>query len=150
MIGRSQTSSKRLDGNVVRRSGTAATEFVLILPVLIGIALGCVDLGRGVFSYIALTNAVREGAMYGATTGFTDFTKASWETEIRSRVTEEMQNGNDYEAADLTTSVTTETDADDTVRLTVTGTYPFETIVDWPGLPHRIELRHQVSMQRFR
>jgi Flp pilus assembly protein TadG len=132
------------------RRGAAATEFVLILPVLIAIALGCVDLGRGVHTSITLSNAVREGAVYGATTGFTDFTKSTWETAIRNRVKEELSNDNDIDTNDLTVSVTTGETNDDEVTLSVTGTYPFETIVDWPGLPHHIDLRHKVSMQRFR
>jgi hypothetical protein len=115
-----------------------------------GIALGCVDLGRGVFSHIALSNAVREGAMYGATTGFTPFTQAAWQTEVEERVTQEMANDNDFQSGNLTVTITTATDADDRASLTVTGSYPFETVVDWPGLPHQIQLRHQVSMQRFR
>jgi Flp pilus assembly protein TadG len=132
------------------RRGTAATEFVLVFPVLIGIALGCVDLGRGVHSSITLSNAVREGALYGATTGFTDYTQSSWEDEIRTRIVEELSNDKDFKSSDLDVTVTTDELADESVTLTVTATYPFETTVDWPGLPHRVELRHQVSMQRFR
>jgi Flp pilus assembly protein TadG len=37
-------------------------EFALILPLLLLLVLGTVDLGMGFKTYIALTNAAREGA----------------------------------------------------------------------------------------
>jgi Flp pilus assembly protein TadG len=40
-------------------------EFVLILPVLLIIAFGVMDLGRTFFATIVIQNAAREGARYG-------------------------------------------------------------------------------------
>jgi Flp pilus assembly protein TadG len=120
-----------------------------VLPVLIGIVVGCVDLGRGVQSQITLTNAVREGAIYGATTGFTDYSKDDWIAEVRERVTDEMSNVNGFQAGDLTVDVTT-TEVNDQVCLTVTATYVFETLIDWPGMPSRIDLDHAIRLPRYR
>lgn len=88
--------------------------------------------------------------MYGATNGFTEYTQSTWETEIRDRIIEELSNDNDFKSDKLTVDVDAETASDDTVTVTVTATYPFETTVDWPGLPHEIDLKHQITMQRFR
>lgn len=41
-------------------------EMALLLPVLLIILIGAVDLGRVFYSYITVTNAAREGARYGA------------------------------------------------------------------------------------
>ena len=40
-------------------------ELSLMLPLIILILLGTVDLGRAFFDYVRLTNAVREGAVAG-------------------------------------------------------------------------------------
>ena len=45
--------------------GQDLVEFVIILPVLLLILLGVVDLGRLFFAAITMTNAAREGARYG-------------------------------------------------------------------------------------
>lgn len=45
-----------------RVRGQTLAEFALVLPVLLLIAIGLLDVGRIVFSYTAMTNAAREGA----------------------------------------------------------------------------------------
>jgi hypothetical protein len=41
-------------------------ELVVVLPLLLTILLGTLDLGRAFYTYIALTNAAREAARYAA------------------------------------------------------------------------------------
>lgn len=120
-----------------------------MLPVLIAIVMGCVDVGRGIHTRIALTNAVREGALYGATTGFTDYTETTWKTEVRERVTDEMSNVNGFVSGDLTVNVET-SEYEDEVCLKVIGNYKFETVIHWPGFPREIDLRHEIELQRYR
>lgn len=60
-----------------RERGAALVELAIILPVLIILVLGVIDLGRVFYSYEALVNATREGARYcalhpGDTPGTTD------------------------------------------------------------------------------
>lgn len=47
-------------------AGQSVVEFALLLPLLLLLVIGVVDLGRVYFSYITVTNAAREGARYGA------------------------------------------------------------------------------------
>ena len=42
--------------------GQGLIEFALVLPVLILVVYGVLELGRAFFAYIAITNASREGA----------------------------------------------------------------------------------------
>ncbi len=49
-----------------RQSGQAYIEFALVLPFLILLVIGALDLGRGLNAFIVATNAAREGARYGA------------------------------------------------------------------------------------
>src|SRR6185295_4843152 len=46
--------------------GQSLVEFALVVPLLLLIFSGAVDLGRAFYNYVALENAVKEGALYGA------------------------------------------------------------------------------------
>jgi len=62
-------------------------EFAIILPVLLLILLGIIDLGRLFYSYEAVANAAREGARYCALhRGDTAGTQARIIAEIGGRV----------------------------------------------------------------
>jgi hypothetical protein len=50
-----------------RHRGQSLVELAVLLPVLTLILLGTVDLARAFFAYEQLTNAIREGAAFGAT-----------------------------------------------------------------------------------
>jgi Flp pilus assembly protein TadG len=50
-----------------RERGQSLVELVLVLPFLLLLLLGIVDLGRVFNAYIAITNASREGAVFGST-----------------------------------------------------------------------------------
>jgi len=58
--------------NPLRRSrrrgqtGQSLVEFALVLPILLLMLTGTIDLGRILFTYIALEDAAQEGAIYGA------------------------------------------------------------------------------------
>ena len=54
----------RHPGGAARR-GQSLVELALLLPLLALILLGTIDLGRAFFAHQRLTNAVREGALYG-------------------------------------------------------------------------------------
>lgn len=47
-------------------AGQALVEFALMLPFLMMIIVGALDLGRAYFTYMSVINAAREGARYGA------------------------------------------------------------------------------------
>ena len=44
--------------------GAALLEFALILPVLIVLSIGCVEIGRVLYAYAAIESAVRGGARF--------------------------------------------------------------------------------------
>jgi PKD repeat protein len=50
----------------VRSLGQSVVEFAVILPLFLMLLLIAVDFGRAFFSYVALNNAAREAAAYGA------------------------------------------------------------------------------------
>jgi Flp pilus assembly protein TadG len=48
------------------RRGQSLVELAVMLPLLALITVGTIDLGRAFFAYQRLTNAVREGALFGS------------------------------------------------------------------------------------
>lgn len=132
-----------------RRAATAL-ELVCILPVLLGIVLGAVDLGRFAQYENILGNAAREGSHYGATHRRTPLTAAAWESGLRTAVLEEASHLSEFDAALLEIEIENFNQADGTRRVEVEASYPFETVVNWPGLPSRIDLRRRVAFQEYR
>jgi Flp pilus assembly protein TadG len=49
-------------------AGGAALEFAVVIPVLVLLGIGVVDFGRAFFTGIAVANAARAGAQWGAHT----------------------------------------------------------------------------------
>jgi Flp pilus assembly protein TadG len=81
---------------VVRRArdrsekGAVAVEFALIMPVLVTMLFGMVWTGLAYADHIAVNNAIREGARYGAAA---DASNANWATSVRDRVIQAYANG---------------------------------------------------------
>ena len=49
-----------------RQRGQSLLEFALVVPILLLIFAGAADLGRIFYTYVAIENAAKEGALYGA------------------------------------------------------------------------------------
>ena len=132
------------------RAGTAATEFAIVCPVMLLLALACSDFGRIAHHYEVVANAARTGAERGATQQFTDFTRPFWEADVRQAVTAEMQSLQNFDESQLTYSLSTTTDSDGLARIVVNVIYPFRTVVTWPGLPSETQLHKRVEFRQFR
>jgi Flp pilus assembly protein TadG len=139
------TARRRLD-----RRAAAATELALVLPLLMTIVLGCVDFGRIAYAYVAVANASRVGAEYGATHKFTPYTQPSWTSRLRQGVADEMAHVTAFDPAKLQTTISTAADAYGLVRVTVDVEYPFESVVPWPGIPQNVLLWRRTSMREIR
>jgi hypothetical protein len=135
------------------RRGAAAIEFGIILPLFITIVLGCVDFGRFAHSYIAVSHAARAGAGHGMMKRVTAATMANWQNEIRQAVQDEMAHvmaSDTLDVTDLQVTATHATDPNGLWRVRVVVVYPFETVVAWPVLPGRVDMRRAVEMRGIR
>ena len=59
-----------------RSRGQSLVEFALFVPVVLGLVGGAADMGRLFYAYVAIENAAKEGAAYGATNPRCDVIKA--------------------------------------------------------------------------
>ena len=121
-----------------------------MLPLLMLLAMACIDLGRAIHVSQVLGNAVQSGAQYAATHQDTAYTHSSWHTQIDNTVTAEMQNAPLFDPALLTITIYDFADPGGEEFVRVRGDYQFQTIVDWPGLPAQIPLRREVVQRRVR
>lgn len=131
------------------RCGTTALELVCVLPVLIGLVLGATDFGRFAQFTNVLSNSARIGAEYGATHRRTVLNAGNWEQRIIDAVTAEAAHLPDFNADRLEVTVNTSQD-DGLLLVEVEAVYPFETIVNWPGLSGQTELHERVSYLEYR
>jgi Flp pilus assembly protein TadG len=129
------------------RRGTAAVEFILILPVLMILLLGCIDFGRFPHSYLAVTNAARAGAGFGSVNPYTTATATTWKADIKSAVVDEMSKLNGFDKTQLTVTSLYIDDGNGLWRVKVTVSYPFQCVVSWPGLPTTMTMQ-QVAVMR--
>jgi len=138
-----------------RRKGGAAVELALILPILVTLVLGAIDFGRFVSLYIAVANAARAGAQYGAMNNYssstlgTETTSGTWKYNVAQAAKNEIAN--QYASSGLTVTVATPTADGNGVRhAKVTAKYTFTTLINWNwtglNLPHSMDLTQQAEL----
>jgi Flp pilus assembly protein TadG len=103
---------RQLIGRGRSQEGAAAVEFALILPMLVFLVLGGMDLGHRFYMQHLITNASREGARYAAK--YTGDTAAPTSTAVSNYVKLPPPNLN-YNAFNLDTL---------TVNTIYTGAFP--------------------------
>jgi Flp pilus assembly protein TadG len=116
-----------------RRAGMAMVEFVIILPVLLIILFGTIEMGVMLQRYQALNNAAREGARRAVLYRSTSCSAAAIQTQARNAVNtyvaaagiapsqvtvQVLQNGAGFCASDTATTPATTT-------VTATYTHPY-------------------------
>ena len=131
------------------RPAVAAAEMAIVLPLLGLLIVGCIDFGRFAHVSITVTNAARAGAEVGSMNAYTVSTADLWEEKVRQAAVDEMAKMDRFDSTRLTVTVIRVTD-DDYPRVVVEVTYPFETLVEWPGLPGRVDLSRVGSMPMTR
>ena len=126
------------------RKGQGLVEFAILLPLLILIIFGVLDLGRAFFAQVALANAARVGARSYS------FNKEMTVDQIREATRDELRTYG-LDPAQVAVSVTcTGTPAfppncgkEQTIRVEVT--YPFQITINWL-FPQNITFRRAVEM----
>ena len=139
------------------REAVAATEFAFILPLLLVIILGCIDLGRFGHTYIAVTNAARAGAEFAMMKPFTTGSEAQWQVELRQVVIDEMQQlmaaDSAYDETDLIVEHALILEDEGFRRIRIRVQYPFGTLVPWSFLTpddQRIDIDRTLVMRMIR
>ena len=114
------TCKKNKYPNTTKRpSGQALIEFALVLPLLLVLIIGAIEIGRLFFTKIVVTNAAREGAYYYATNpSSTDLTTLQSRAELAARA----EAANSGVAIDNVTFLATGTGSFSKIEVTVKST----------------------------
>jgi Flp pilus assembly protein TadG len=124
--------------------GQNLVEFALLLPLLVLVVFGVLDLGRVFFGLVAITNAARQGAR--AYTFDPDMTEA----DIQEAARDELRNFG-LKSDDVTVIATCSgtkpappnCEKDQTIRVTVS--YPFQITLNFL-FPQTINLSRSIEM----
>lgn len=111
--------------------GQSLVEMALTLPVLLLVVLGFIDLGRAVYYYSAIGNAVREGARYATVQRHLDTTDGTQQDiDTIARVTG-YSVAVPIQASDVSVDRVDETGAlkADGLYVVVTATFDFDPVV---------------------
>jgi hypothetical protein len=132
------------------RHGAVACEAAMATPILLLFALGGADMGRVAHYQQIVSNAARTAAEVGATRQFTDFTRPTWEADIRQAAVDELQNIPGFSEEDMVFSISTSGDGEDDTRIEIEVGFPFRTVANWPLLPSEIHLHKRLVTRQFR
>jgi Flp pilus assembly protein TadG len=114
------------------RDGNAAVEFAIVLPFIMTLLMGILEVGRLIEMQQVLTNATREGARHAATGQYTD-------SQCQQVVLSYVQvagfptTGMTVTVSDLTTPGNDVSAANYLDRIQVTSTYPYQNVA-WSTL----------------
>lgn len=139
------------------KSGQAATEFGLVMPVLALLLVGVADFARAFYFNLEVVASARAGAQYGSQSVAT----AANSTNIQSAA---EANGTNVPGMTVSSSVCTcqsPTPSGQTAcgtgycngansaatYVTVTTSATFTTLVKYPGIPHSTTMTGQAIMQ---
>ena len=117
------------------RRGTAAVEFALVAPFLCFAFVATIDFARVFYASLTVSNCARNGAIYGVVDKSHALDTSGIETAAR-------MDASNLDASQLAVSSTT----DGSSYLAVRVTYPFRTLVTYPGIPHTTNLSRTVRM----
>jgi hypothetical protein len=151
-------TTRSLTSGKSRAGGTAATEFVIVLPMMLLVVLGCLDLGRAVQHYSVMSNAAAAGAQRAAMSRFYQpYTRAAWEAQVRDTVEEELASlPVPLSAFEIRIATDVVAPSDDghqqqsLPRITVSIDFDFPTTFRWPGFPQPLALHCESTIRQYR
>ena len=134
---------RRTTGGNRARTGHAILELAILVPALMLFLFGAADFGRIFYASMEVANAAAAGAIYGAQTVGT--------AKNLSRIQQAARNeAQDLKASSLSVTASQFCQCSDgssvpcsgscasgrvELYVSVTATYPFQTLVNYPGIP---------------
>jgi Flp pilus assembly protein TadG len=124
------------------RRGAATVELSIVLPLLLFLFVVTMDYSRVFYASVIVANCARNGALYASDPNVAN--RSPYET---------LQQAVEADAADLTQPLSvTSREGEDTHGygwVEVTVTYPFKTVLTYPGVPSHVEIVRTVHMRKL-
>ncbi len=134
------TNSRTQPRKTACRRGLASAELAIVLATLTFICLATCDYARCIFASVTVANCARNGALYQCDPTFAATTPY---TSLQSAVQADAGN---LSPAPTAGTPTISTDANGNKYVQVTVTYPFQCLINYPGIPNTITISRTVSM----
>src|SRR5712692_3560934 len=137
------------------RAGHAMVELAILVPTVMLFLMGAADFGRIFYASLEVANASAAGVMYGAQTLGTAKDIAGMEQAAKNEA-------QDLKASSLTVTASEYCQCPDKssvscggscssgkarLYVSVTATYPFKTLVDYPGVPSQTTITKTTVMR---
>lgn len=122
----------------MKQKGQSLLEFALVFPLIFLLITGLIDLGRALFYYSTLNNAVREGTRYAVVQP-----KGTADSVLSDKVASYFYQINDLKTNVVITVNHTGTTTDPKVQ--IQATYVFKPIT--PGLKQILGAGHTITIQ---
>ena len=129
-------------GHAQPRHGVATVELALLLPFLVFLLLAGMDYSRVFYASVIVSNCARNGALYASDSSMAD--RSAYDT---------VQDAVKADASDLDTSLLQITEIDGTDSqgygwAQVTVSYPFQTVINYPGIPSSVQITRTTRMRK--
>ena len=121
------------------RRGVAATELAILLPFLCFLFVIAVDFSRVFYFDLTVANCARSAGLYAMQTP----TTALDQTGIANAA---KQDAGNLDLTQMTVTSTTDSSTAPTI-VTVTVTYPFNTITNFPGVTSNLTLSRTLQFK---
>jgi Flp pilus assembly protein TadG len=119
------------------RRGAATAEFAVMVPLLWVLFSMGVDFARAYYAHLIITNAARDGALYGSDTP----TTAADTAGIKAMA---LRDTGDLSGVTVTPATTT---TNGVTYLSVNVTYPFSTVTPVPFIPSTLTINRTCIMR---
>ena len=133
-MGIRRRTGRRVRGRDER--GQSVVEFALILPFMLLLVLGVVDYSRVYYMDVQVLQAARNGAAFASASN----TNANNQLGVHNS---SLQNVDLPNNTNVNENVVNDNSGGQSVQVTVEA--QFNTLVNWPGLPHSFMLRRTVE-----
>lgn len=129
------------------RRAAVAVEAAFIAPFLVLLFLAVADFARVFYYQVEITNCARNGALYGS--NLRSYQETAWIDPYNDVKKATVASGIDLSPALATSqvNVTSGKGSDGNSNITVTVTYPFQTILSYSSYGTTLNLQAQVSMR---
>jgi Flp pilus assembly protein TadG len=157
-----KVSRRKLRAVGKRDSGQALVELGLILPVLLLLLIGVIEIGRYAYIGILIGNAARAGAAFGAqsipqsgdTVGISaaatnDFASNGQGSTLNvvSNTTCGCDSGGTFTSAASCASATCPTSAHWVINVNVTASGTFSGLFNYPGIPSSLDISRKATLR---
>ncbi len=128
------------------RRGAATVEFALLLPFLCFVFLATIDFCRVFYCSLTVSNCARDGALGGAlwASDPTNYPLTANSIQAAAQAAAQRDASN-LNLQQLSVNSSTDSSINPTY-VSVTVTYPFTTITQYPGIPRQVNLNRTVRM----